>query len=144
MSFTDLIATNAMFEAHFSGDGNRPIVVEMADGFAVSRLETDARHMRPGNMVKGPTQMSLADTVAYVCVFTKLGITPMAVTSSLNINFLRPCIGPGIRAEGTMVRLGKTLAVIDVRIFGDGHDEPASMATVTYALPKDASPSPER
>ena len=58
--------------------------------------------------------------------------------SSLNMHFLRPCIGPGIRAEGTMVRIGKTLAVIDVRIFGDGHDDPAALATVTYALPKDA------
>lgn len=136
MSFTDIAATNAMFAAHFTGDVNRPEVIEMRDGFAVSRWETDARHMRPGNMVSGPTQMSLADTVAYVCVFTKLGITPMAVTSSLNMHFLRPCIGPGIRAEGTMVRIGKTLAVVDVRIFGDGHDDPASVATVTYALPK--------
>jgi len=99
-------------------------------------LETDARHMRPGNMVNGPTQMHLADTVAYVCVFTKLGITPMAVTSSLNMHFLRPCIGPGVRAEAQMVRFGKTLAVMDVRIFGDGHEDPASVATVTYALPK--------
>lgn len=136
MSFTDMAATNAMFEAHFIGDGSRPIVTEMRDGFATTRLETDARHMRPGNMISGPTQMSLADTVAYVCVFTKLGITPMAVTTSLNMHFLRPCIGPGVRAEGTMVRIGKTLAVVDVRVFGDGHDDPASVATVTYALPK--------
>lgn len=138
MSFTDLAATNAMFAKYFSGDGPLHEVIEMRDGFAVSRLETDARHMRPGNMVSGPTQMSLADTVAYVCVFTKLGITPMAVTSSLNMHFLRPCIGPGVRAEGTMVRIGKTLAVVDVKIFGDGHDDPASVATVTYALPKPA------
>jgi len=136
MSFTDIAATNAMFEAHFAGEGARPIVTEMRDGFAVSRLETDKRHMRPGNMVSGPTQMSLADTVAYVCVFTKIGITPMAVTSSLNMHFLRPCLGPGIRAEGTVVRMGKTLAVIDVSIFGEGHEAPASIATVTYALPK--------
>jgi uncharacterized protein (TIGR00369 family) len=136
MSFTDIEATNAMFEAYFRDDGPRHIVTEMRDGFAVTRLETDSRHMRPGNMINGPTQMSLADTVAYVCVFTKLGITPMAVTSSLNMHFLRPCIGPGMRAEGSMVRIGKSLAVIDVRIFGDGHDDPASIATVTYALPK--------
>ena len=138
MSFTDIAATNAMFAKHFSGEGSRPLVTEMRDGFAVSRWETDASHMRPGNMISGPTQMSLADTVAYVCVFTKLGITPMAVTSSLNMHFLRPCIGPDVRAEGTMVRIGKTLAVVDVRIFGDGHDDPASVATVTYALPKPA------
>jgi len=136
MSFTDIAATNAMFGAHLTGEGTRPIVTEMRDGFAVTRLETNAAHMRPGNMISGPTQMNLADTVAYVCVFTKLGITPMAVTSSLNIHFLRPCIGPGMRAEAQMVRIGKTLAVMDVRIFGDGHEDPASVATVTYALPK--------
>jgi len=136
MSYTDIAATNAMFEAQFPGETTRPIVTEMREGFAETRLETDASHMRPGNMVSGPTQMSLADTVAYVCVFTKLGITPMAVTSSLNIHFLRPCIGPGVRAEASLVRIGKTLAVMDVRIFGDGHDDPASVATVTYALPK--------
>ena len=95
--------------------------------------------MRPGNMVNGPTQMHLADSVAYVCVFTKLGITPMAVTSSLNMHFLRPCIGPVVKAEGTIVRIGKTLAVIDVRIFGEGHEDPASVATVTYALPRTIS-----
>ena len=138
MSFTDIAATNAMFAEHFTGEGNRPLVTEMRDGFAASHWKTDASHMRPGNMVSGPTQMSLADTVAYVCVFTKLGITPMAVTSNLNMHFLRPCIGPDVRAEGTIVRIGKTLAVVDVRIFGDGHDDPAAIATVTYALPKPA------
>ncbi len=112
MSFTDIAATNAMFEKHFPSDDDRPKIIEMQDGFAVTLLRTDQRHMRPGNMVSGPTQMALADTVAYVCVFTKLGITPMAVTSSLNMHFLRPCIGPAVRAEGTMVRIGKTLAVI--------------------------------
>jgi len=138
VSFTDIAATNAMFETFFPGDFNRPIITEMRDGFAVARLETDASHHRPGNMVSGPTQMSLADTVAYVCVFTKLGITPMAVTSSLNMHFLRPCIGPGVLAEGKMVRIGKTLAVVDVRVFGEGHDDPAARAMVTYALPKPA------
>ena len=136
MSFTDVAATNAMFEEYFSGYGGRPTITEMRDGFAATRLETDGRHLRPGNMVSGPTQMSLADTVAYVCVFTKLGITPMVVTSSLNMHFLRPCIGPSVRAEGTMVRIGKTLAVIDVKIFGEGHVDPAAVGTVTYALPK--------
>ena len=86
--------------------------------------------------MSGPTQMALADTVAYVVVFTKLGITPMAVTSNLNMHFLRPCLGPLVRAEGTLLRIGKTSATIEVRIFGEGHSEPSSFSTVAYALPK--------
>lgn len=139
MSFTDIAATNAMFDDYFGEHDGRFVVTTMEDGFAVITLDSDKRHMRPGDMVNGPTQMHLADSVAYVCIFTKLGITPMAVTSSLNMHFLRPCIGPIVRAEGTMVRIGKTLAVIDVRIFGEGHDDPSAIATVSYALPKASS-----
>jgi uncharacterized protein (TIGR00369 family) len=134
--FTDIDAVNAMFETHFPDNETRAIVTEMRDGFAALKLKSDARHLRPGNMVSGPTQMALADTVAYVVVFTKLGITPMAVTSSLNMHFLRPCLGPLVRAEGTLLRIGKTSALIEVRIFGEGHSEPSSFSTVAYALPK--------
>lgn len=134
--FTDIDAVNAMFAAHFPDNETWAIVTEMRDGFAALELKSDARHLRPGNMVSGPTQMALADTVAYVVVFTKLGITPMAVTSSLNMHFLRPCLGSLVRAEGTLLRIGKTSATIEVRIFGEGHSEPSSFSTVAYALPK--------
>lgn len=137
MIFTDIAATNAFLGQGFSGpEANRPTVTQMRDGFAEIELMTGQEHLRPGNMVSGPTQMALADTVAYICIFTQCGITPMAVTSSLNMSFLRPCIGPGVRAEAVMVKLGRTLAVTDVRIFGDGSKEPSAIATVTYALPK--------
>ncbi len=136
LPFTDIDAVNAMFASHFSGNDVRADVTIMRAGFAALELRSDARHMRPGNMISGPTQMSLADTVAYVCIFTKLGITPMAVTSNLNMHFLRPCVGPLVRAEGTLLRLGKTQAVIEARIFGEGHDDPSAFATVAYALPK--------
>lgn len=137
MLFTDLEMTNAFLREHFIGpEADRPKVVEMRDGFAAVELLTGAGHQRPGNMVSGPTQMALADTVAYICVFTQCGITPMAVTSSLNMSFLRPCIGPVVRAEATMARLGRTLAVTEVRIIGEGDNAPSAIATVTYALPK--------
>lgn len=137
MIFTDIEATNAFLRENFTGqDSDRPRVTEMREGFAAIELVTGQSHQRPGNMVSGPTQMALADTVAYICVFTQLGITPMAVTSSLNMSFLRPCVGPTVRAEATMVKLGRTLAVTDVRIFGVNMREPSAISTVTYALPK--------
>ena len=33
--------------------------------------------------------MALADTALYVAIHSTLGLTPQAVTASLNINFLR-------------------------------------------------------
>lgn len=136
MSYTDIEETNALFKEHFPNAVDLPQITIMRDGFAALELQSGITHLRPGGMVNGPTQMALADTIAYACIFTKLGPTMMAATTSLNIHFLRPCIGPLIRAEATMIRISKTMAVIDVRIFGEGHVQPSAVGTVSYALPK--------
>ena len=112
-------------------------VIEMEEGRALVRLETNADHLRPGGYISGPTQMAIADNAAYMAVFTKLGITPMAVTSNLTMNFLRPCIGDGVEAEATVMKMGRSLAVIDVDIRVAGTDRTCSHAVVTYSLPKD-------
>jgi len=112
-------------------------VVEMEEGRALVRLETGPEHLRPGGFISGPTQMAVADNAAYLAVFTKLGITPMAVTSNLTMNFLRPCIGKGVEAEATVMKMGRSLAVIDVDIRVAGTDRTCSHAVVTYSLPKE-------
>ena len=82
--------------------------------------------------------MSMADSAAYFVVFTKLGIVPMAVTSNLTINFLRPCIGEAIIADGRLMKLGRTLAVIEVDLKAEGSDKVSSHAVVTYSIPQEA------
>jgi len=93
-------------------------------------------HIRPGGFISGPTQMMLADHAAYVVIFTSTGIMPMAVTSNLNIDFLRPCKGTSVTAKARLIKIGKSLAVIAVDIVGESSDKLSSRATVTYALPQ--------
>lgn len=93
------------------------------------------RNLRPGGYISGPTQMALADHAAYVAIFTRTGIMPMAVTSNLNIDFLRPCIGKALIAEATLIKLGKNLAVTTVDIRAEGHERLSSRSTVTYVMP---------
>ncbi|MGB0261810.1 MAG: PaaI family thioesterase [Henriciella sp.] len=81
--------------------------------------------------------MSIADSAAYMAVMTRIGIVPMAVTSNLNINFLRPCIGDAVIADARLIKLGRTLAVVDVDIKARGSDKTASHAMVTYAIPQE-------
>ena len=134
MSLLDVDAANRFITGAFPGArSEHPEVVALEPGFARLRLRADASHMRPGDMINGPTQMTLADTAAYVCVFTRAGIEPMAVTSSLDMHFLRPCIGPLVTVEARMLRFGRKLAVMDVRVFGEGHAEPSAAAIVSYA-----------
>lgn len=131
-----LAEVNAFFEEAFPGSGARPVITEMREDEAVARLEAGPQHLRPGNYVSGPTQMSLADTVTYVAIFTRIGITPMTVTTSLNMTFLRPLIADVVIAKAKLLKLGRTLAVAEVEIRGEDSAGPASHAVVTYAIPR--------
>ena len=127
---------NAFLQKAFNSAQNRSQVILMEDGHAIMRLSAGPEHLRPGGYVSGPTQMTMADSVTYMAIFTRLGIVPMTVTSNLNINFLRPCIGEAVIAEAKLMKLGKTLAVAEVEIRADGSDKVSSHAIVTYSIPQ--------
>ena len=128
---------NAFLREAFDGAQSRSEVILMEDGHATMRLKAGSEHLRPGGYVSGPTQMTMADSVTYMAIFTRLGITPMTVTSNLNMNFLRPCIGESVIAEAKLLKLGRTLAVAEVEIRAEGSDKVASHAIVTYSIPQE-------
>ncbi|MEM5517740.1 PaaI family thioesterase [Henriciella sp. AS95] len=128
---------NAFLDEAFNSAQNRSTVIAMEDSRAILRMKAGPEQLRPGNYISGPTQMAMADSVAYFAIFTKLGIVPMAVTSNLSINFLRPCIGEAVIADGRLMKLGRTLAVIEVDIRAEGSDKTSSHAIVTYSIPQE-------
>jgi uncharacterized protein (TIGR00369 family) len=100
----------------------------------ISRPVTEA-DLRPGGTVSGPTLMGLADVTTYLLLLSRIGPVGLAVTTNLNITFLRkPSLG-GVAAEGQLLKLGSRLAVVDVRLFSEGDTEPVAQATVTYSIP---------
>ena len=60
---------------------------------------------------------------------------PLALTTNLNINFMRAPKLADLIAETNMLKLGKRLAVGEVSIYSDGSTEPVAHATVTYSIP---------
>ncbi|MBT7811561.1 MAG: PaaI family thioesterase, partial [Deltaproteobacteria bacterium] len=67
-----------------------PLIVESCENRrARLRLEVDQTHLRPGGTISGPTMMLLADTAVYAAILTTIGAVALAVTTNLNINFLR-------------------------------------------------------
>lgn len=133
----DAEALNALLRRAFPGAGQAATidVTEVAPG----RLHMVAPYrdglLRPGGVIAGPILMSLADNAAYALVLAHVGEQLMAVTSQLNMSFLRGCQPGDLHAEAAMLRLGRRLAVMDVRIWTEGPDRPAAQANVTYALP---------
>jgi len=115
--------------------GRSYFVEEVGYGECRMRLAYHDRHLRPGGTISGPAMMALADLAFYVAILGALGPVALAVTTNLNINFLRK---PGQRdliAVCRMLKLGKRLAVGEVTILSDGEAEPVAHVTGTYSVP---------
>jgi uncharacterized protein (TIGR00369 family) len=111
-------------------------VVSLEEGRAVVRVPFRADWLRPGGTISGPVLMALADLAMYAVVMSLLGRVEAAVTTNLNINFLRKPAPAPLLAEGRMLRLGKSLAVGQVELFSEGDPEMVAHVTATYSIPR--------
>ena len=100
------------------------------------RWTFDEGSLRPGGTVSGPTMMELADFAMYVAVFSAIGRQPLAVTTNLNINFLRKPTRADLIADAHLMKVGKRLAVGEVTIYSEGTAEPVAHVTATYSIPQ--------
>ncbi len=92
-------------------------------------------YLRPGGTLSGPTLMTLADTALYFLILAKLGPLGLAVTTHLDINFLRKPPPADLHATARLLKLGKSLAVGEVHIY-DSERHMLAQASVTYSLPR--------
>ncbi|HUQ03671.1 MAG TPA: PaaI family thioesterase [Kofleriaceae bacterium] len=93
-------------------------------------------NLRPGGTVSGPALMALADSAMYYLLLAKLGPVALAVTTSLNINFLRRPPAADVIATARLLKLGAKLAVGDVHMRTTLQGGAlVAQASVTYALP---------
>src|SRR6266705_170771 len=117
--------------------GGGDISIESADGTScLLRQRYNDRMLRPGGTVSGPTLMALADTAMYIVLLSAIGPVGLAVTTNLNINFLRKSpMKRDLLAEAKILKLGKRLAVGEVVLLSEESDEPVAHATVTYSIP---------
>jgi len=114
----------------------RTLVEEVADRHCRLRYPVAEGDLRPGGTVSGPTMMALADTALYVAILATIGIVPLAVTTSLNINFTRkPLPGKDLVGVCRLIKVGRVLIVGDVMIYSEGQEEPVAHATGTYSVP---------
>lgn len=111
--------------------------IESADGeTALLRQRFSERMLRPGGTVSGPTLMGLADFAMYVVLLSAIGPVGLAVTTNLNINFLRKGQpGQDVLAVAKLLKLGKRLAVGEVNLLSGSSPDPIAHVTATYSIP---------
>lgn len=131
-------ALNSFLETDFPQlhtDGKVFEVMAVGPGTVTLRLTPNERHLRPGGTISGPTLFALADVGAWCAVLAHIGPVALAVTTNLNINFLRkPAPGP-LSCTCRLLKLGKRLAVVDASIFDAGGEALVAHATATYSIP---------
>jgi len=72
----------------------------------------------------------------YVVILSAIGPVALAVTTNLNINFLRKgAPGQDITAAARLLKLGKRLAVGEVSLFSGASADPIAHVTSTYSIP---------
>ena len=134
MSKITLQAFNQLIQAELPWAAENGITLESVDaGEAELHLPFQLRSLRPGGTIAGPHMMMLDDACMYAVVLSQIGEVKLAVTTNLNINFLRKPVNSDLIAKGRMIKLGKRLAVVEVGIYSD--TDIVAHATGTYSIP---------
>lgn len=116
-------------------DGKSYVVEEVAPMAARVRLICQPRHLRPGGTVSGPAMFALADVALYAAILGEIGPVAMAVTTNLNINFLRKPEPGDLIGECRLIKLGKRLAVGEVALRRPESTDLVAHATGSYSIP---------
>jgi acyl-coenzyme A thioesterase PaaI-like protein len=112
------------------------IVEEVGDRSATVSHPIGPAQLRPGDTVSGPLLMTVADVALYVAILGTIGLVPLAVTTSLNINFLRkPSPRNPIVGVCRLMKVGRILVVGEVALYSDRNDEMVAHAVGTYSIP---------
>ena len=125
---------SAEFPQVWSREGGLSIE-EVWSGGCRLRQAFREQSLRPGATISGATIMALGDYAVYVAVLATIGWEPLAVTTNLNVNFLRKPGRKDLLADCDLIKMGKRLAVGEVTIREEGHDEPIAHLTSTYSVP---------
>jgi len=111
-------------------------------------LKMEVTHMAPGEFavhiprdlsydgiiasLHGGILATLADSVAAYAILTLTGPDAAMATTDFSIRFLAPCL-TGVTARAEVIKLGRSLAPSDVRLFDD-NGKLVAVAQVSYML----------
>ncbi|EJN3357084.1 PaaI family thioesterase [Vibrio alginolyticus] len=112
------------------------LIEHVSEEKVVIKKVINKQHVRPGNTISGPTLMEVADAALYVAVLSKSNLSKMALTSGININFLRkPEASQNIVAECSILKLSPKSAYGEVSIYSEESRVLVARATGTYIIP---------
>jgi uncharacterized protein (TIGR00369 family) len=95
-------------------------VVEVEAGRAVFEMEAGPQHTNPMGTVHGGILCDIADAAMGIAYASTLGEGETFTTLELKINFFKPVWKAKLRAEGRIVKRGKTVGMAECDVFDEG------------------------
>ena len=91
-------------------------LVEVSEGHATVLLEAGSQHANPMGTVHGGILCDIADAAMGIAYAATLDVEESFTTLELKINFLKPVWKAMLRAEGRVVRRGRTIGLTECDI----------------------------
>lgn len=109
-------------------------VVDVADHVAEISLPYDAGMTRLGDTISGPMLMATADAAMYAVIIAHVEHGQYAVTSHLNIEFLRRPEAGELHARARILKLGRRIVPCQVDLFSSDRETLVAHVSGAYAL----------
>lgn len=136
-----LTATEVQTLLHQAMPQAQSVKVEnVSNGSATIRLSYGDWMLRPGNTLSGPAIMTAADSAMYVLILSHYGPQLLAVTSTMNLHFLRKPSKGDLIAKAHFQKAGRQLIFCSVDIYTSASESAVAQVTGTYTLPASSNP----
>jgi len=107
---------------------------EIADGRAVVTLAAARKHANPMGTLHGGILCDIADAAMGMAFASTLAAEESFTTLELKINFFRPVWEAQLRAEGKVVRRGKTIGYVECEVTDESGRLVAKASSTCMAL----------
>jgi uncharacterized protein (TIGR00369 family) len=95
-------------------------LIEKADGRAVVSFHPATRHSNPMGTLHGGVICDIADAAMEAAYSTTLQDDETFTTLEIKINFLKPVWRSALRAEGWVVKAGRTIGMAECDVYDEG------------------------
>ena len=114
-------------------------VTAVESGRVVVELAADERHANPMGTLHGGVLCDIADAAMGMAYASRLEDGESFTTLELKINFLKPVWRARLRAVGTVIKMGRTVGLVECEIFDDKPSLVAKVSSTCMTLRGEAA-----
>jgi len=114
-------------------------VTAVESGRVVVELAADERFANPMGTLHGGVLCDIADAAMGMAYASRLADGESFTTLELKINFLKPVWRARLRAVGTVIKMGRTIGLVECEIFDETPTLVAKVSSTCMTLRGDAA-----